>query len=234
MFSILSRQSKLFIMHITIVEDEKILSKRIKQKLEAVGFAVSTFYSYEEFMKNGDSDSQLYMIDISLKGKSWFEIIKWLRQSTDCKSPIMIISWYCDSEMIIQWLNIGADDYLIKPFNSDELTARVKALLRRPPIFTPKMSITYKSISFNPEKNEVRVGGNVLCLTHKENMILEFFLNNQSVVISREKLINYIWWWHNMSDVSDNTINVTLSKLRKKVWQDFTLKTMYNHGYILD
>jgi DNA-binding response OmpR family regulator len=221
-------------MHITIVEDEKILSKRIKQKLESIGFAVSTFHSYEDFMNHWDSGSQLYMIDIALNGKNWFDIIQWLRQSADCKSPIMIISWYCDSEMIVRWLNIGADDYLIKPFNADEMAARIKALMRRPYVFAPKMKLTYKSISFNPEKNEAKVGESLLCLTHKENMILELFLNNQSILVSREKLINYIWGWHNMGDVSDNTINVTLSKLRKKVGEDFTLKTLYNGGYMLD
>lgn len=221
-------------MHISIIDDERILGSKIKKKLENEGYAVSTFYSYSDFMTNGDADSQLYIIDISLWDGSWFDIIKWLREDADCKSPIMIMSGYGDSENIIYGLNIGADDYLTKPFIPDELIARVKALLRRPTTLIPYKLLAYNSITFDPESRETRCWDTKIYLTHKESMVLEFFLLQQWRIISREKLITYIWWGHLISDVSDNTINVTLSNVRRKIWENFNLKTMYNHGYILE
>ena len=221
-------------MHITIVDDEKVLGSKIKKKLENEWYAVSAFYSYEEFMAQGDANSQLYIVDISLWDGSGFDIITWLRWKVDCKAPIMIMSGYGDSEKIIYGLNIGADDYLTKPFVPDELTARVKALLRRPVDMTSQKLLTYKNITFDPSSKEVMVWNAKLHLGHKEKMILEFFMINQEQIISREKLITYIWWWNYIGDVTDNTINVTLSKLRKKVWPQLNLRTMYNHGYILD
>ncbi|NRH21262.1 response regulator transcription factor [Candidatus Gracilibacteria bacterium] len=221
-------------MHITIVDDEKVLGSKIKKKLENEGYAVSAFYSYEEFMAQGDANSQLYIVDISLGDGSGFDIITWLRGKVDCKAPIMIMSGYGDSEKIIYGLNIGADDYLTKPFVPDELTARVKALLRRPVNMTSQKLLTYKNITFDPSSKEVMVGNAKLHLGHKEKMILEFFMINQEQIISREKLITYIWGGNYIGDVTDNTINVTLSKLRKKVGPQLNLRTMYNHGYILD
>ncbi len=221
-------------MHISIIDDEKILGSKIKKKLENEGYAVSAFYSYEDFMTHGDANSQLYIVDLSLWDGSWFDIIKWLRGKAECKSPIMIMSGYGDSENIIYGLNIGADDYLTKPFIPDELIARIKALLRRPTILVPHKLLTYKNIIFDPESRETISWDTKIYLTNKENMVLEFFLMHQWEIISREKLITYIWWGHHIGDVSDNTINVTLSNVRKKIWEDFTLKTMYNHWFILE
>lgn len=221
-------------MHITIVDDEKILGSKIKKKLENEGYTVSAFYSYEEFMNQWDANSQLYIIDLALWDGSWFDIISWLRGKAECKSPIMIMSGYGDSENIIYGLNIGADDYLTKPFVPDELIARVRALLRRPIELISQNLLIYKNITFDPSSKEVMVWNTKIHLGYKENMILEFFMSNQWQIISREKLITYIWGGIDISDVSDNTINVTLSKLRKKIGSQLNLKTMYNHGYILD
>lgn len=221
-------------MHITIVDDEKVLGSKIKKKLENEWYAVSAFYSYNEFMAQGDANSQLYIVDISLWDGSGFDIISWLRTKVECKAPIIIMSGYGDSENIIYGLNIGADDYLTKPFVPDELIARVKALLRRPVDMLPQKLLQYKNITFDPVTKEVMVWSTKLHLGHKEKMILEFFMTNQEQIISREKLITYIWGGNYIGDVTDNTINVTLSKLRKKVWPQLNLRTMYNHGYILD
>lgn len=220
-------------MHITIIDDEKVLGSKIKKKLESEWYAVSDFYSYRDFMKNGDGNSHLYIVDISLGDGSGFDIIDWLRNAIGTKVPIMIMSWYGDSEKIIYWLNIGADDYLTKPFVPEELIARVKALLRRPLDITPKENLIFKNIVFNPESRETRVNSNRIYLTPKEIMLVEFFMREQWKIVSREKLITYAWWGNHIWDVSDNTINVTLSKIRKKIWDDFSLVTMYNHGYIL-
>ena len=166
-------------MHITIVDDEKVLGSKIKKKLENEWYAVSAFYGYNEFMAQGDANSQLYIVDISLWDGSGFDIISWLRTKVECKAPIIIMSGYGDSENIIYGLNIGADDYLTKPFVPDELIARVKALLRRPVDMLPQKLLQYKNITFDPVTKEVMVWSTKLHLGHKEKMILEFFMTNQ-------------------------------------------------------
>lgn len=221
-------------MHITIIDDERILGSKIKKKLESEWYAVSNFYSYQGFMKNGDGNSHLYIVDISLGDGSGFDIIDWLRNAIGTKVPIMIMSWYGDSEKIIYWLNIGADDYLTKPFVPDELIARIKALLRRPIDIIPNDNLIFKNIVFNPESREIRVKTNRVYLTFKEKRLLEFFMREQWKIVSREKLITYAWWGNHIWDITDNTINATLSKLRKKIWEDFSLVTIYKHGYILE
>jgi DNA-binding response OmpR family regulator len=221
-------------MHISIIDDETILGTKIKKKLEIEWYAVSIFFSFSDFMTHGDARSQLYIIDISLGDGSGIDIISWLRNKAECTSPIMIISGYGDSEKIVYGLNTGADDYVTKPIIPNELIARVRALLRRPSNFVPHSVLQHKSIIFSPDSQETKVSGTKIYLTHKESMILEFFLKEQWQIVSRGKLINAIWWAHNLSDVSDNTINVTLSKLRKKIWADFHLKTIYNQWYVLE
>ena len=185
-------------------------------------------------MRHGDARSNLYIIDISLWDGSGFDIITWLRGNSNTKAPIMIISGYGESEKVVYGLNIGADDYMVKPLLPDELIARVKALMRRPSNILSDKILLYKNISYNPERRETKVWENKVYLTHKESMILELFLTRFWRLVSREELINAVWWWNQLSDVSDNTINVTLSKLRKKIGNNFNLKTIYNEWYILE
>ncbi len=220
-------------MHITLVDDEKILGWKIKKKLEENNFAVSHFTGYDDFMKHYDTSSDLYIIDISLWDGSGFDIIEWLRKKAECKAPIIIMSGFGESEKIIHGLGIGADDYLVKPFLPEELIARIKALLRRPANIILHQPLIYKDIMFHPETHEVLVSGVPIHLTHKELMLLMLFLSHKGQVVSRAKLISNVWGGNDMDDVSDNTINVTLSKVRKKIGKDFSIKTIYNLGYIL-
>ncbi len=221
-------------MHISIIDDERILGLKIKKKLENEWYAVTIFGSYSDFMAHGSVRSQLYIVDISLGDGSGFDIIIWLRSQEGCRAPILIISGYGDSEKVIYGLNIGADDYLTKPFVPDELVARVRALLRRPGDIISHALLRYKDITHDLSTHETRVWDIQIYLNHKESMLLVFFLKQQKQIISRDILINTIWWLHNLHDVTDNTINATLSKLRKKIWTELQLRTIYGHGYILD
>lgn len=221
-------------MHISIIDDEKILANKILKKLQNSGYAASAFHGYEDFMQHGDASSELYIIDLSLWDGTGFDIIRWLRKNKDSCVPIIIISGYGDSQNIIYWLELGADDYLTKPLVPDELIARVKAILRRPHGLMNEGIMRYRNISFNTATKETRVWNDIIYLTKNESLIVETFLSNQKKILTRERLISNVWWGHHLSDVSDNTINVTLSNIRKKLGGDFVPKTIYNQGYILE
>lgn len=223
-------------MHISIIDDEKILTSKISKKLKLNWYSVSEFYSYNEFMKNWihDNISDLYIIDLSLWDGSWFNIVNFLRTKKNSNIPIIIISWFWDAQNKVFWLDLWADDYLTKPFSPEELLARIKAILRRPTQIKQTNKILYKDIVIDTISKKVTINGKLIDLTRKENLILEFFIENKWKLIEKEKMIKYIWWVQSSIDVNDNTINATLCKLRKKFWDNFPLKTLVNSWYILE
>ena len=93
-------------MHISIIDDEKLLANKILKKLRGSGYAADAFYGYQDFITNGDSGSGLYIVDVSLGDGSGFDVIRWLRNNRNCKSPIIIISGFGDSENIVYGLDI--------------------------------------------------------------------------------------------------------------------------------
>jgi len=221
-------------MHISIIDDEKILANKILKKLQGSGYAASAFHGYRDFMSHGDASSGLYIVDISLSDGTGFDIIRWLRKNKQSRVPIIVISGYADTQNVVYGLDIGADDYLTKPFAPEELIARIRAILRRPGNMANNSIIRYKDISFNAVTKETKVEGKSVYLTKNESLIIEAFLSNQKKVLTRERIISSVWGGHHLSDVSDNTINVTLSNIRKKLAGNFNPKTIYNQGYVLE
>lgn len=221
-------------MNISIIDDEKVLTNNISKKLQKNGYSVSAFYSYKDFMHNGDEFSHLYIVDLSLGDGSGFDIISWLRKEKWSSAPIIITSGYGDTENKIYGLDLWADDYLAKPFIPEELLARIRALLRRPLTFISDNIVSYKDISVNRETKLVMLRKKEIHLTRKETLLVELFIVNQGKLLDKDKIIKTIWWGNSAIDVKDNTINVTISKVRKKLGGKFKLKTIINKGYILE
>lgn len=223
-------------MKITIIEDDIKLAEKIAKKLKRNNYIVAIYNSMEDFSKSFKDNSDLYIIDLNLWKSSdeWFEIIKWLRQDKRVKNPIIITSWYNETEKKIYWLDLWADDYLAKPFSSSELIARIRALLRRNS--EEKSSIIkYKNFEFDTtSKSLIKWLNNETFLTKKEIMLTELFILNKDKMISRNKLITSIWWDYDWTWVSDNTINVTFFNLRKKLWINFNIRTIVGEWYILN
>jgi len=221
-------------MHITIIEDEKILSKNISKKLKFNWFNTTIFNSYNDFITNNLIKSDLYIVDIWLIDWSWFDIIEYLREKQNIESPIIITSWYSDDEKKIYWLDIWADDYLCKPFSSEELIARIRALLRRSYKVKLNSDIKYNNFNYNTALKIISYKWKNIELSSLELKLTEYFIFNVWELITKTELINSVWWEYDLFKVSDNTINVTLSKIRKKLWNEFNLKTIINQWYILD
>jgi DNA-binding response OmpR family regulator len=221
-------------MNISIIDDEAILTSRIGKKLKLEWYTVNEHYSFQSFMDSPYVDSDLYIIDLALWDGNGFDIIQWLREEKHSFAPIIITSWFNDTEKKVYGLNIWADDYLPKPFAPDELMARIQALFRRKNQVSNNNILQYKNIIYNLSHNDIMVNGEHVPLTSKEKQIVKYFLYNQWVLVEKIKLIHSIWGCYDELNVSDNTINVTMSKIRKKLGKEFSLKTKVNQWYILE
>ena len=223
-------------MNITIIDDEIILAKNISKKLEKNGYAVNTFHNCTDFYQAQYDSSDLYIVDIWLGDWSGFEIIQWLRKNKQSTAYIIITSAFWDLDKKLYGLDIWADDYMTKPCNPDELLARIKANLRRKSNTQVYVSwiLTYKNIVFDEDKNILTLSDEIINLTKKERLLVKIFLSQQNCLIEKSTIVSKVWQSDDELSVSDNTINVTISNLRKKLWSEFKLKTKINEGYILE
>ncbi len=222
-------------MKISIIEDDYYLWSKLTKKIKRNWYNVCLYNSKNELLSNHKIESDLYIIDLNLwiSENDWFEIISWLRQAKKINSPIIITSGYSDLEKKVYWLDLWADDYLAKPYSPEELLARIRSLLRRNS--NEKSSIIrHKNIEYDL-KNWVILSNKYqnINFTKRELMIIEYFIINKNKVVKRNDLTISIWWSYDGIWISDNTINVTLCNLRKKIGSDFDLITLNWKWYIL-
>lgn len=221
-------------MKVTIIEDEKILAAKTAIKLKKKWFSVEVFNSFHDFKDNYTYKSDLYLIDLSLWDWNGFDLIKWLREIKLVTSPIMITSWYNDDEKKIYWLDIWADDYLAKPYSPEILLARIRALIRRSYKVSRNSNIKYKNLIYSIPNKTLTDNWVLIDFTAREMQLVEFMLFNLWKLITKSEIISSVWWDYEISKVTDNTINVTISKVRKKLWKDFHFQTLINKWYILE
>lgn len=147
---------------------------------------------------------------------SGFDIIKWLREVRKSTAPIILISGYGDSQNVIYGLDIGADDYLTKPFQPDELVARIKAVIRRA---SAKREgdpwFSFGKLSCCPASSSAYFDGKPLPLTKNERLMLEALIERPNWTVPRDELVSRVWG--SGSFVTENTVSVTLSSVRKKI-----------------
>ncbi len=221
--------------HIAIVEDEIDIANLIKYNLEKEGFKTTIYKDCESFLESEKEKFSLLILDIMLPGMSGLELLKKIRkvQGTE-KTPVIIITAK-DSEIDkVLGLELGADDYVTKPFSIRELVARVKAVLRRT-IVTDSVSgqenvIKFKELRLYPDSYKAEIGKDKIDFTKTEFMILKILLSQPDKVFTRDLLLEKLWG--NEKIVVDRTIDVHIKRVRDKIKEyGKHLKTIRGVGY---
>ena len=223
---------------ILIVEDDSDLSELIKIQLTDLNYSVEQSYNGNDAISTFNSGKfSLIILDVMLPGLDGFEICKKIR-STDTQTPILMLTAKAEEIDKIMGLEFGADDYLTKPFSIRELTARVKALIRRSQVTSGLDDSVNDSISFGdlnifPNKRIIELKGETFDLTSKEFDLLMLFANNPGRAYSRQELLDVVWGYQ--YNGYSHTVNSHINRLRSKIEDDPSdptyIKTVWGVGY---
>ena len=216
-------------MRILIVEDDLMLGKSIKNALENENNVVD-WVTDSELCEAAikTAEFEIIILDINLPRKSGIEILQSLRAQKNA-TPVLILTALSGVKQKITGLDSGADDYLAKPFDLEELLARIRALVRRSnQIATPILS--FADITLDPARHLAAKNQNALELSPKEFAILKLLLENVGKTVSRTKLENLLYSWEDAAE--SNAIEVHIHNLRKKIGADL-VKTIRGVGYLI-
>ena len=220
-------------MNILIVDDERELAGVLSDLLKQNNYSVTTVFDGEEgldFALTGIFD--LIMLDVMMPKLDGFSVLKEIRRNK-IDTPVLMLTAKSDVGDKIHGLNIGADDYITKPFHTQELLARIKALLRRKESFTGDL-LTFGDVTLDRDTLQLIKGDKSIGLGKKEFQILEFLMLSKGKTIDKEKLIEKIWGYD--SEAEYNAIEVYVSFLRRKllaVSSTVTIKSIRGCGYTL-
>ena len=222
-------------MNILIIDDEPYLLEKLKSVLTSEHYTVETSDDGRKGLeKIWDETYDLILLDIMLPSMSGLEVLSEIRNA-GVQTPVLMLTAKGDIQDKVTGLNLGADDYLAKPFSLAELLARVRALIRRGNSGSPVMEAG--DICLNTVSREVTKNGDLLTLTAKEFAILEFLLHNRGRAISKFTLAEHVWGDDFDPFSMSNFIDVHMSNLRKKLKtseQDSVIKTIRGYGYLIE
>ena len=222
-------------MKILVIEDEKKVALALQKGLESEHYDVQVALTGEEgFYLLCSREFDLVVLDLMLPGRDGMEILRTLRRS-NAQTPVLILTARDTLEDKILGLDLGADDYLVKPFAFPELTARIRALLRRGR-GDEALKLKLADLEMDLVKRAVVRGKQAIPLTVKEFEILEYLLQNQGHVVTREMLAREVWKETERATPLDNVIDVHIGRLRKKIDEPFKAKllhTVRGVGFIL-
>lgn len=221
--------------NIVVVEDDQNIRDLLVYALNNNGYRGFGYPGYESFFANiKEVNPSLILLDLMLDGKDGYQILKELRESEDYKDiPVIIITAKDNEFDKVKGLDMGADDYITKPFGVLETISRIKALLRRVPQNDTSVSvIDYEGVLIDYKKRKVFVEGEEVILTYKEFEMLYYLMENKNIVISRNKLMEQVWGFDYAGET--RTIDVHVRTLRQKLGKKGELiKTVRNVGYKL-
>ncbi|QOG06230.1 phosphate regulon transcriptional regulator PhoB [Aureimonas sp. OT7] len=222
---------------VTVVEDEEALSVLLRYNLEAEGFTVDTIMRGDEAdLRLKEEVPDLLILDWMLPGLSGVELCRRLRLRPETeRMPIILLTARGEESERVRGLSVGADDYVVKPFSTPELMARVKGLLRRAKPERISSQLTAGDIDLDRETHRVRRGGREVKLGPTEFKLLEFLLQAPGRVFSREQLLDGVWGRDIYVD--ERTVDVHVGRLRKAInrgRQRDPIRTVRGAGYALD
>ena len=221
--------------HILVVDDEEDLCEILKFNLEMEGYFVDTAYSAEEALKLDLTKYDLLLLDVMMGAISGFKMARMMKAAkATAHIPIIFITAKDTENDTLTGFNIGADDYVSKPFSLREVIMRIKAVLRRTSRSAePADELTYKGLVINVSQKKVAIDGNDISLTKKEFEILSLLLKNQGKVFSREDILGQVW--NDDVYVLDRTIDVNITRLRKKIGEyGKCIVTRLGYGYCFE
>lgn len=221
-------------MRILIIEDEKKTAGFLKKGLTENGFVVDVAHTAEDgLLQVHELDYDLVILDVMLPDKSGWFVFKEIRQK-DNNTPVLFLTARDSVEDRVKGLELGADDYLVKPFAFSELLARVRVVLRRSPVQQPQ-TIEIADLQIDLLKRKVKRAGQQIELTQKEFVLLALLAQRSGDVLSRTMIAEQVWDMNFDSDT--NVVDVAIRRLRSKVDDPFASKlihTVRGVGYVLE
>ena len=221
---------------IFIVEDDDNIREIVLYALKSAGFEVEGFESGAEFfaaLAKEPEPPDLVTLDIMLPGDDGLAILMKLRQNPSYKAiPIIMLTAKGSELDKIKGLDLGADDYLPKPFSVMELVSRIKAVLRRSSPPTTAQDLVYQNIHLDHIRRTVMVDGKAVTLTFKEYELLHYFMVNEGIALSRDKIMETVWGYD--FEGESRTVDAHIRSLRLKLGEaGESIKTLRNVGYKL-
>jgi two-component system phosphate regulon response regulator PhoB len=219
---------------IIVLEDDQDIAHLVRHQLEQAGFAVQICAEGDKVLPVARQNPPvLFLLDVMVPGSSGFEVCRKVRESSDlAKIPVIFLTARAGEEDRVRGLDLGADDYITKPFSTRELAARVRAVLRRfeQPVTT---SITTPDFELNSDSVTLTVRGKLMDVTATEFRLLHFLASHPGRVYTRDQVLDAVW--RDMSFVTPRSVDVYIRRLREKIEQDPEdpryLKTVRGAGY---
>ncbi|MBQ8869097.1 MAG: response regulator transcription factor [Oscillospiraceae bacterium] len=221
---------------ILVVDDDKNICELLRLYLEKEGYAVTLAFDGREgldaFAKN---DPDLILLDVMMPNMDGWQVCREIRKTSEC--PIIMITAKGETIDKVLGLELGADDYVVKPFDSKEVVARIKAILRRTTSApetdnSSKKIVNFPKLSINLESYELKVDGKAIDTPPKELELLFHLASNPNRVYTRDQLLDEVWGFEYYGD--SRTVDVHVKRLREKlegVCEDWSLKTVWGVGY---
>ena len=214
---------------ILLLEDNETIIMGLKYSLEQEGFQVISAKTAKESKEKLDNKSiDIVLLDVSLPDGNGFEICKEIKEKNDI--PVIFLTAQDEETSVVLGLDLGADDYIVKPFRTRELISRIKSVLRRYGKKEENNIIQYKNIKIDTISAKVYKNNKEIIFTSLEYRILLMLFTNQNKLITREQLLEKIWDIAG-NFVNDNTLTVYIKRIREKLEDDSIIKTIRGLGY---
>ena len=198
---------------ILVAEDEDKLREIILKYLKKEGYECFGAADGEETLDLWvEKQPDCIILDVTMPKMDGFEVLQEIRQADNV--PVIMLTARREEDDKIQGFEVGADDYVTKPFSPRELMVRIKALLKRSGVATTENRLDVCGMQLNAEERELIINGEMISLTQKEFEVLSYFINHQKLVLSREKILDRIWGFDYEGDI--RVVDTTIKRLRKK------------------